>query len=331
MIEHLERWPECSVVVPTFNRAAALEQCLRSLGRQSIARDHYEVIVVDDGSTDATAEICRTVARSMPLRLFRVGHGGVSRAKNIAVRAARAPVLLFMDDDDIAHPDLVWQHIAAHRRDPRECTAVLGYTAWSPSIQVTPLMDYVMDVGQLLFAYRDLRDGQRLTFDYFWGGRSSCKTEFFRSRGEFDEAFSQLEDVEAGYRLSREGLDVTFNRRAVSYMGRPLDHDDFCRRSEARGMALALLAARHADPIVAQYCDLPALHERWVGVRRRLRRSVKQVRRLERRLVDCEHRDGDKLLRLYHLYEVTLKGFEARGAAKALRQLGRRDLSKTCS
>jgi len=77
-------------------------------------------------------------------------------------------------------------------------------------------MHFVTDVGQYLFAYQDLVDGQRLDHTYFWGGRSSCKRSLLR-HGLFNPTFRfGSEDIELGHRLSRHGLQVVFARDAVS-------------------------------------------------------------------------------------------------------------------
>src|SRR5215471_4770612 len=192
---------EISVVIPTFDRASLLKGCLESLARQSIAHERYELIVVDDGSTDDTAEVCRRAADSMCLRYLRIDHGGISAAKNAGLAVARGPIVLFFDDDDVADERLLSEHLRTHHNHPQENVAVLGYTTWSPELEVTPLMEWLTEIGQFLFAYRDLTDGQVLDFTYFWGGRSSCKKSLLLKHGGFDERFrSAAEDIELGYR-----------------------------------------------------------------------------------------------------------------------------------
>src|SRR5205823_7235479 len=105
--------------------------------------------------------------------------------KNVGVVAANSPVTLFFDDDDIADENLLAEHLKTHERYPLENVAVLGYTGWSPAIELTPVMRFVTDVGHYLFSYSHLTDGQRLDFTYFWGGRSSCKTSLLTSTGVF--------------------------------------------------------------------------------------------------------------------------------------------------
>src|SRR5205085_11017556 len=84
-------------------------------------------------------------------------------------------------------------------------------------------------IGQFQFSYPILRDRQTLDCTGFWGGRTSCKREFLVTHGVFNQDFTfGYEDDELGYRLSRHGLRVIFNRQAVQYMNRGYTFDEFC-------------------------------------------------------------------------------------------------------
>ena len=92
----------CSVVVPVYNGAAVIERCLDGLGCQSISSDRYEVIVVDDGSTDTTPAVVTAWAARHPtvqLRLLRQPNAGPAAARNFGAREAQSPLVLFTDGD----------------------------------------------------------------------------------------------------------------------------------------------------------------------------------------------------------------------------------------
>ncbi len=94
-----KRAPQLTVIIPVYNVGRYLSDCLDSVLRQPFA--DVEVIVVDDGSTDASAEIARSYAESNPkIRLVRQENSGVSRARNVAVPMARGEFLTFVDGDD---------------------------------------------------------------------------------------------------------------------------------------------------------------------------------------------------------------------------------------
>jgi GT2 family glycosyltransferase/glycosyltransferase involved in cell wall biosynthesis len=247
-----------------------LADTLESFAVQNIPKNRYEVIVVDDGSKDATPEVCREFASRIELKYLHIDNSGTSAAKNTGILASRGKILLFFDDDDIADRHLLEEQLKAHKQHQAENIAVLGYTTWAPTLSVTPLMRYVTEIGGFLFAYADLKDGQMLDFTYLWAGRCSCKRSFLAKHGVFNRQFQipGIEDIELGYRLSRFALRVVFHRAAVSYMTRALTFDEFCKRCERQGEALFLFSRLHDDPVVQQYCQLadPFIDNRAVGV-----------------------------------------------------------------
>jgi len=104
-------WPRISVVVCTYNGARTIRDCLEGLER--VAYPDYEVIVVDDGSTDATAAI----ARQYDCRLIRTENRGLASARNTGLDAATGEIVAYIDDD--AYPDPHWlTYLAAMDRSP---------------------------------------------------------------------------------------------------------------------------------------------------------------------------------------------------------------------
>jgi glycosyltransferase involved in cell wall biosynthesis len=99
--------PFISVVVPTWNRAPLLSDCLRALTVQDYPGDLFEIVVVDDGSTDHTRLVARRYeALGMPaVRYRRLEHRGANAARNEGIRAARGEVVSFVDDDEVVMPD----------------------------------------------------------------------------------------------------------------------------------------------------------------------------------------------------------------------------------
>ena len=100
-------WPLVSVIVCCYNAAATLDECLRSLEKLEYPR--YEVIVVDDGSTDATHKI----ASRYDFRCIRVPNGGLSNARNLGINAANGEIVAFIDADAYADPDWLYYMVTA--------------------------------------------------------------------------------------------------------------------------------------------------------------------------------------------------------------------------
>jgi GT2 family glycosyltransferase/glycosyltransferase involved in cell wall biosynthesis len=328
---HSRSKPDISVVIPTYNRAGLLRASLESLIDQTLDQDRYEVIVVDDGSTDTTGELCESLASKLPLRYLRLAeNSGISAAKNLGLFSAQADIVLFFDDDDVAGKKLLAEHIGSHHEHPEETAAILGYTEWDSKVPVTPVMNYITNIGQMLFSYQSLRDGQELDFTFFWGGRSSCKRSFLAKHGVFNPKFRFIyEDIELGYRLSKHGLKVYFNRQAVSTMVRPITFEQFCRRCERQGRAARLFSDIHPDPVVQKYCQRPDAREAWKFIAPRLDAKTARVHELETLCETIKPRDagGDALIRSYRkeledLYWWTFTAHRFKGLIEALDEDG---------
>lgn len=100
-----------SIVIPVYNVAQYLTRCLDSVGRQTF-RD-FEVVAVDDGSTDGSAEILDGYGADFPLTRIHQPNGGVSRARNRAFGVAQGEFVVFLDSDDAIHPRLLEWTVAA--------------------------------------------------------------------------------------------------------------------------------------------------------------------------------------------------------------------------
>ena len=111
-------WPRVSVVVCTHNGRRTIRECLAGLAR--LRYPDHEVIVVDDGSTDGVAQI----AGDFHVRLVRIDNGGLSRARNIGLRAASGEIVVYIDDD--AWPDRDWLAYLVQPFDDSRCVAVGG-------------------------------------------------------------------------------------------------------------------------------------------------------------------------------------------------------------
>lgn len=239
------------IIVPTCNRASALLTCLQHLEHQ--IRQDFEVVVVDDGSTDGTPAIIEQYAKQSPLslRLLRQENSGPARARNRAIAELRSPICLMIGDDIFASPGFVRAHLAAHEQKPQKQFAVVGLTRWSNSGQtVTPFMHWLEESG-VQFAYKDLLEGAKPDWRHFYTSNLSVKTELLREF-PFNESFRKAaaEDIELGYRIHQScGLEVEFQPDAFAQHLHPTDFRQACRRNITVGASMRLFEELWPDAL----------------------------------------------------------------------------------
>jgi len=115
---------DVSVVIPTYNDRKALELTLTAFNCQTYPPERYELIVIDDGSTDDTEELVSSFETLYPLRYFRQLNAGRGKARNTGIGIARGDLLIFNDADGIPVPDFITQHVKSHQS--KDATVVIG-------------------------------------------------------------------------------------------------------------------------------------------------------------------------------------------------------------
>ena len=121
--------PVMSVVIPAYNNASTLAEAIASVRSQS--RPCYEIIVVDDGSTDTTCKVADDLAGA-ELRLIRQHHGGPGAARNTGINAARGEWIALLDADDLWLPGKLEVQLAALRRSPEARFSFAGQVVRRP-------------------------------------------------------------------------------------------------------------------------------------------------------------------------------------------------------
>ncbi len=179
-----------SIVVPVYDAAATLPACLAALVAQ--LRPGIEVIVVDDGSRDASAEI----AERFPVRLLRGSHQGDARARNMGAGEARGEILLFLDADVVIPPGTL-DRIVTPFQDPTLSALVGAYTPDTPARG--------MAARYKNFLHHHTHRNAPRNFPSFWTGLGAIRREAFERIGGFDPRFAPISDVHLGVRLTRAG------------------------------------------------------------------------------------------------------------------------------
>ena len=278
--------PEISAILTTHNRAHLLPRVLDGLVSQSLAHDRFEVIAIDDGSTDETPSVLAAYSDRLPLRIVRQAPSGLAAAKNLGIFMSRAPLLLFMDDDDVAAPALLVSHLAMHLRHRQPTVAVLGFTDLDVAIARLPLMRHVTGAGSQLFSHSWMQPHQKLSFREFWGGRSSCKRSLLIEHGVFNPV------LPLRLRGHRAGLAARSPRVAGDLRARCAQHDDpgndvcrFLPSLRRQGRSQWLFAALHDVPTVRQYCEVDEALAIWPAVKVDFAASLRWAEGLDRMML----------------------------------------------
>ncbi|WP_170265442.1 glycosyltransferase family 2 protein [Thiohalocapsa marina] len=272
-----------SAILCTYNRASLLGCALGALCAQTLGREQFEVIVIDDGSTDQTAAVAERFADLLRLRYAYQDNSGLAAAKNHGVCLARGEIVVFVDDDDVLDSRCLQAHYETHQRHPAVADAVLGFTGLAAGPGRSPLMRYVTEVGCQLFYYPHLKHDAKLDYSFFWGGRSSCKRRLLLEHGVFNPVFRfGAEDIELGYRLRSVGLRVIYNANAISYMMRTLSFDDFCRRCYLQGRSNQVFATLHPQREVQAWAQLKGIEAEWRLIEPRFDLLMQSGRKLDR-------------------------------------------------
>lgn len=267
--------PACSVLIPTYNRAELLRHTLDSLVRQDLPRADFEVLVVDDGSADHTAEVVRSYADRLELRYFFQPDEGwrVAQARNVGLAAAAGAVCVMVDSGVLLHPGCLRAHLDSHRQADGP-VAVVGYaygfgTEGPEAAEMIATLDGAgsedpdevhrlvreagrwADVRELFYAkYADDFADLPAPWIVFWTCNVSAPTDRLRAVGGFDEQIRSWggEDLELGYRLHLDGVRFVLNRSASS-IHYPHGSSLAVRMSGARAVH-RYVAQKHGTPVM---------------------------------------------------------------------------------
>jgi len=193
--------PSVSVVIPVRNSAEFLRTCLDRLARSTTPP--LEILVVDDASTDDSAQVAETAGARV---LHTEKQSGPAAARNLAAGEARGDVLLFIDADVLAQPDTIEHVHDAFESDP-ELDALIGSYDDSPSSE-----DFLSQYKNLMHHFvHQQASGEACTF---WSGCGAIRRETFLEHGGFDESYGRpaVEDIELGYRLFQAKRKMVLDR-----------------------------------------------------------------------------------------------------------------------
>lgn len=192
--------PLYSVIIPAYQAEGTIGPCVRALNEQGVPRDRYEIIVVDDGSTDRTAAVARQAGAD---RVLTIPHGGPSAARNAGVEVARGEIVLFTDADCEPWPDWI-ERMTAPFADP----AVMGVKG----IYRTRQRGLIARLVQLEYEFRYARMAGLSSIDFIDTYAAAYRRDLFLRYGGFatDIPIPSVEDIDFSFRLAQAGQRLVF-------------------------------------------------------------------------------------------------------------------------
>lgn len=237
--------PLLSIIIPTHKRAAILRQCLDHLARQTIV-SQLEVVVVSDGHDSDTVLLFDDLKKwPMPVHFFEIEKSQQGVARNYGVQKASAPLILFIGDDAFLAPDACEKHVKVHTlRQAQGDTAVLGYTTWDPSLDITPAMQWLEKTGwqfgySMLVPYQHAFIPKELQHRFTYTINLSLPTDAakkfpFRT----DVTLYGWEDILWGKELKKAGIPLYYEPDATALHHHRVTLDDSLARMETLGQSL---------------------------------------------------------------------------------------------
>ncbi len=231
----LRNTPKASVIVPAYNSAGSLGACLESL--KELRYPDYETIVVDDGSTDSTAQI----AEANKARMIRVEHHGLAAARNAAIAAATGEIVAFIDSDARADADWLYHLVEAITR---RGAAAAGGPNFAPR-DTDPAYAFAPGVP------REVRgDGDELS--QLCGCNMAITKAALQEVGGFDESFTAAgDDVDLSWRLAElpqeKRAPIVSAPGAVVIHQRRTNLSDYLAQQRGYGAGENLLSRKYPD------------------------------------------------------------------------------------
>jgi glycosyltransferase involved in cell wall biosynthesis len=265
--------PRATIQLCTYNRAHLLGRVLDACFEQTCASSDYEVVLVDDGSTDATPGVIAAARRraTCAFTVIEQPNAGLARGRNAGIARSSGERIVFIDDDVLPTPVFIEEHLRTHAAHPQ--AIVRGAVINTESFERLPTPTWTL---------------ANYSGNFFWTSNVSVPLATLRRVGNFTESFREYgwEDIELGMRLRAAGVRGVFNRFAVAFHYKPRPH---------AGDVAAML--RQAGAQARTALQLRALHPHWRVVLATgddpVRRALHRARRRTGVLARLERRVGD--------------------------------------
>jgi len=341
---HMENHPQnfplrkellVSVIISTYNRCAALPLTLQALGEQTIPSSQYEVLVVDDGSTDDTSQVLEQVAFSCSLRTFRQPENrGVSAGRNVAIHQARGRYLIFLSDDMIVPENFIATHVATLEQFPGYW--IVGGIQQIDSTTETPFGRYLDRQERVFEEARKAKPIGYNLWEMSWptARNLSLPRADLERTGLFDEQFRiSCEDQDLAHRAMDVGVRFLYNANITClHNDQVATLERACRQQQQFAHDGALFCAKrphiHGDAELVRLNGYLSWHDKPRLIAKKL---IKQLiaTRLATALIESTVHLAERARvpepLLYRMYRLVIGLYIFRGWRHGLQTLKRRE------
>lgn len=200
-----------SIVIPAYNEEKTLGRCLGSLAQQHTSFP-YEIIVVDNNSTDTTQRVAHSFRKKLHLRVIHERRKGRGAARYAGFRAAKGEIILSTDADAVVPSN--WVEILATTFLTKPCVAVTGTSkVEDSSLFVNHAYNVIQPMSMIVY---------RLFFGHYWlsGFNFGIRRDIYMQSGGFDSDLNVQEDIDLSFRVARLGRILFFSTLPVVISGR---------------------------------------------------------------------------------------------------------------
>jgi glycosyltransferase involved in cell wall biosynthesis len=211
----IHEMPSVSIVIPIYNRAGFIQACLTSLLAQSYPRERYEIILVDDGSTDGSAAKANVLLQEWDgqFQIIQKTNGGPASARNAGIRVSKADIIAFIDSDCVADPD--WLEQIAGCLSGSDAAGVGG-----PLINIASKTWVSHYLNSTSFFRHRVRHGR---VDYLLTANAAFRRAALLAVNGFSEAGVWGEDADLSFRLIQKGHTLLLAKQGiVTHYGTPV-------------------------------------------------------------------------------------------------------------
>jgi len=245
-----------SVIIPNYNRTDALLKTLSGLAAQTVPADQFEVILVDDGSTDDIPSAIRSLSLPFASRLLRQENQGPGAARNRGAELATGDLLIFLDADMIPASELIQHYRAAFAAHP-DAILIGRQLPWTPAYEsrFERIFNYVNEGGLGSEAFE-------LQFYHLASGNFAVPKSKLVELGGFDEHLRMTEDTDLGYRAFCSGTNLVYVPEAIGYHNHSKTFRQLCREVQASAWWTAQMMKKHPEMqgTIPTYRDLEPIN-----------------------------------------------------------------------